>query len=48
MEKQKIKKKPKKTDTKMLSKEDWLKLFFGKFKYFGDGMEYQRKMRYGK
>ena len=44
MEKQKTKKRAKKIP-KMLSKEEWLKKFFGKIKGFGDGVEYQRKMR---
>ena len=45
MEKQKVKKKQKKADAKMLSKKEWLKKFFGKIKIYGDGVEYQRKMR---
>lgn len=45
MEKQKIRKKPTKTISKILSKEEWLNKFFGKIKDFGDGVEYQRKLR---
>ena len=45
MEKAKTKKKPAKKAGKMLSKKEWLKKFFGKFKEFGDGVEYQRKLR---
>jgi hypothetical protein len=48
MEKQRIKRRVKVTDDKIVSKEEWLKLFFGKFKYFGDGVKYQRKIRDGK
>ena len=47
MEKAKAKKKAVKKTAKMLSKEEWLKKFFGKFKYFGDGLEYQQKIRRG-
>jgi hypothetical protein len=47
MEKAKTKKKAAKKAEKMLSKEEWLKKFFGKFKYFGDGLEYQQKIRRG-
>ena len=47
MEKAKIKKKPAKKAEKMLSKKEWLAKFFGKFKEFGDGLEYQKKMRHG-
>lgn len=45
MEKQKIKKKPKKGEPKLLTKKEWHDKLFGKMKYFGDGVEYQRKMR---
>lgn len=45
MEKAKAKKKAAKKAEKMLSKEEWLKKFFGKIKSFGDGVEYQRKLR---
>ena len=45
MEKAKAKKKAVKKAEKMLSKEEWLKKFFGKIKSFGDGVEYQRKLR---
>ena len=45
MEKAKTKKKAVKKTDKMLSKEEWLKKFFGKIKSFGDGVEYQRKLR---
>jgi hypothetical protein len=45
MEKAKTKKKAAKKAEKMLSKEEWLKKFFGKVKSFGDGVEYQRKLR---
>ena len=45
MEKAKAKKKAVKKADKMLSKEEWLKKFFGKIKSFGDGVEYQRKLR---
>lgn len=37
--------KPKKKSPKMLSKKEWLSQFFGKVKSFGDGVEYQRKLR---
>ena len=37
MENAKAKKKAVKKVAKLLSKEEWLKKFFGKFKYFGDG-----------
>ncbi len=47
MEKKKTKKKATKAIPEMLSKEEWLKKFFGKIKGFGDGMEFQRKMRQG-
>jgi len=47
MEKAKAKKKAVKKAAKMLSKEEWLKKFFGKFKYFGDGLAYQQKIRRG-
>ena len=46
MEKVKAKKKAVKKAAKMLSKEEWLKKFFGKIKSFGDGVAYQRKLRY--
>lgn len=45
MEKAKAKKKAVKKADKMLSKEEWLKKFFGKIKSFGDGVAYQRKLR---
>ena len=45
MENAKAKKKAVKKADKMLSKEEWLKKFFGKIKSFGDGVEYQRKLR---
>lgn len=45
MEKPKPKEKPKKAEPKMLTKEEWLKKVFGKIKCFGDGVEYQRKLR---
>jgi hypothetical protein len=45
MEKQKTKKRIKKTDKKPLTKKEWHDKFFGKIKGFGDGVEYQRKMR---
>jgi hypothetical protein len=45
MEKVKAKKKAAKKAGKMLSKKQWLKKFFGKIKTFGDGVEYQRKIR---
>ena len=45
MEKEKEKKKAAKKVGKMLSKDEWLKKFFGKIKTFGDGVEYQRKIR---
>jgi hypothetical protein len=48
MEKAKAKKKAVKKAAKMLSKEEWLKRFFGKVKSFGDGLEYQRKIRHAK
>ena len=47
MEKAKAKKKAVKKAAKMLSKEEWLKKFFGKFKYFGDGLAYQQRIRRG-
>lgn len=48
MKKTKTKKKAAKKEEKMLSKKEWLAKFFGKFKGdFGDGLEYQRKMRHG-
>ena len=48
MEKKKAKKASAKKDVKMLSKKEWLAKFFGKFPYFGDGLEYQYKMRHVK
>jgi hypothetical protein len=46
MEKAKTKKKAAKKAENMLSKKEWLAKFFGKFKgEFGDGVEYQRKLR---
>lgn len=45
MEKAKTKKKVAKKDPEMLSRDAWLKKFFGKIKTFGDGVEYQRKLR---
>jgi|HubBroStandDraft_5_1064220.scaffolds.fasta_scaffold4576385_1 hypothetical protein len=45
MQKAKTKRKSKKNNIKMPSKQEWLKKFFGKIKGFGDGVEYQRKMR---
>jgi hypothetical protein len=47
MEKAKAKKKAVKKMGKMLSKEQWLKKFFGKVKSFGDGLEYQKMIRHG-
>jgi len=47
MEKAKTKKKAAKKAEKMLSKEEWLKKFFGKVKSFGDGLEYQKMIRHG-
>ena len=47
MEKAKAKKKAAKKTEEMLSKKEWLAKFFGKFKYFGDGLEYQQKIRRG-
>ena len=46
MEKAKTKKKAAKKVEKMFSKKEWLAKFFGKFKEFGDGLEYQKKMRH--
>jgi len=45
MEKQKTKKKPKRAHKKVLTKKEWHDKLFGKLKIFGDGVEYQRKMR---
>ena len=45
MEKGNRKLKNKKTTPKVFTKEEWLKKFFGKIKTFGDGVEYQRKLR---
>ena len=45
MEKEKAKKKAVKKIDKILSKKEWLAKFFGKIKTFGDGVEYQRKLR---
>jgi hypothetical protein len=45
MGKQKTTKKKVKKETKLLTKKEWLAKFFGKFTEFGDGVEYQRKMR---
>ena len=45
MEKAKAKKKAAKKAGKMLSKDEWLKKFFGKVKSFDDGLKYQRKIR---
>jgi len=45
MEKAKPKKKIAKKADKMLSKEEWLKKFFGKITSFGDGVAYQRRLR---
>ena len=39
------KKKAEMKDDTMLSKKEWLAKFFGKFKEFGNGVEYQRKLR---
>ncbi len=47
MEKAKTKKKTAKKDPEMLSREEWLKKFFGKVKTFGDGLEYQKMIRHG-
>lgn len=47
MEKAKVKKKAARKSNKMLSKEEWLKKFFGKIKSFGDGLEYQKMIRHG-
>jgi len=47
MEKAKAKKKTAKKAGKMLSKDEWLKKFFGKVKSFGDGLEYQKMIRHG-
>lgn len=47
MEKEKAKKKAAKKAGKMLSKDEWLKKFFGKVKSFGDGLEYQKMIRHG-
>jgi hypothetical protein len=47
MEKAKAKKKGAKKAEKMLSKEQWVKKFFGKVKSFGDGLEYQKMIRHG-
>ena len=47
MEKKKAKKKVEKKMPELLSKKEWLAKFFGKFKEFGDGLEYQKKMRHG-
>jgi hypothetical protein len=47
MEKAKTKKKAEKKGNEMLSKEEWLKRFFGKVKSFGDGLEYQKMIRHG-
>ena len=47
MEKAKTKKKAAKKEETMLSKKEWLSKFFGKFKYFGDGLAYQQKIRRG-
>jgi len=45
MEKVVNKRKVKKNESKFFTKEEWLKKFFGKIKTFGDGVEFQRKMR---
>jgi hypothetical protein len=45
MEKAKAKKKASKKIPEMLAKKEWLAKFFGKIKTFGDGVEYQRKLR---
>ncbi len=47
MEKAKAKKKATKKAEKMLTKDEWLKKFFGKVKSFGDGLEYQKIIRHG-
>ncbi len=47
MEKAKTKKKVVKKVEKVLSKKEWLSKFFEKFKEFGDGLAYQKKMRHG-
>lgn len=47
MEKAKVKKRSVKRVGKMLSKDEWLKKFFGKVKSFGDGLEYQKIIRHG-
>jgi len=47
MEKAKTKKKAPKKPEEMLTKKEWLAKFFGKFKEFGDGLAYQKKMRHG-
>jgi hypothetical protein len=38
-------KKATKKKNEMLTKKEWLNKFFGKIKTFGDGVEYQRKLR---
>ena len=45
MERGNVKKKAVKKADKMLSKKEGLAKFFGKIKTFGDGVEYQRKLR---
>jgi hypothetical protein len=45
---QKAKTKKKKIAKKPLTKQEWHDKLFGKLKYFGDGVKYQRKMRDGK
>jgi len=47
MKKEEIKKKAEKKTVALPSKKEWLNKFFGKFKEFGDGLEYQHKMRHG-
>ncbi len=47
MEKVKAKKKAVKKEAPLLSKKEWLAKFFGKIKSFGDGLEYQKKIRNG-
>ncbi len=47
MGKAKAKKEAVKGTAKMLNKEEWPAKFFGKFKYFGDGLQYQKKISHG-
>lgn len=48
MQKTKTKRTSKKNNKKPLTKKEWHDKLFGKAKYFGDGVKYQRKMRDGK